>query len=94
MQLYCKGDVLEFRDQSQWEIIGLDWEEAIREYIYEIENIKTGEFKLEVESSLNNTSHIAMFSNRLDQQRKPLAKVYNLADYRQKRISKKYGVGQ
>lgn len=91
MQLFLVGDILEFRDKSQWEIIQLDFEETIQEFIYEIENIHTGEKQLEVESLLNRNGFVIKFSSKMEQNRRPLAKVYYMEDYRQKKIDKKYG---
>jgi len=91
MQLFLVGDILEFRDRGQWEIVRLHFEETIQEFLYEIQNIHKDEKQIEAESLLNKNAIVIKFSAKLEQERHPIGKVYYLEDYRQMKMNQKYG---
>lgn len=84
-QLFYKGDILQMRDKSQWEILEVHFENLINEYLYEIKNIRTGQSDFEAEVELNRKAIVIRFSDKIDFKRSKGAKVYNLEDYRKKR---------
>lgn len=82
IQLFYKGDILQMRDKSQWEISEVHYESLINQYVYEIRNIHTGNSSIEAEIDLNKKAIVIRFSDQVNF--RPKCKVYNIEDYRRK----------
>lgn len=85
MQLFYTGDIVEFRDKSQWEITSATFEKTIDEFMYEFKNIKNGETDLESEHILDKKGHVVQFSDKMPAIERKMGKVYHMSDYRNKR---------
>lgn len=81
MDLFYKGDILQMRDKSQWEveelIYGCDWNKGL----YKIRSVETGEVKYEEEFDLNRKAYVIKFADPMSQKK---SNVYYLKDYKRK----------
>jgi hypothetical protein len=84
MQVFFKGDVLQFRDKSQWEIIEVFDEPILSQILYSYRNLDTKEEDLETEAELNKKAIVIKWADPIPEVERPKAKIYYLADYRKR----------
>lgn len=85
MNLFCVGDILQMRDNSQWEVFHMFYEPMLGEYCYEIRSLVNDNVRMETEWELNRVAIVLKFAHSLPKERSKGAKVYHMEDYRNRR---------
>lgn len=84
--LFLRGDVFQMRDNSHWEVFNCEYVEVCQEYMYEYKNLETGEVDAAMENDLDKMGIVVKLAELFP--KKHECKIYNMDDYRKKKIEK------